>query len=198
MSEQLEQQFAIWFIGIGATALTVVLMWVTYFVCTYVYKAKLLEREERRLMIERGMVPPPSAPAGWPGVRARELELKAEERRLMIEKGLHIPPESSQFPAETAETWSGLGAIGLGLAGAYVVFKTSGIDASDETRNWFLFFGVHQSGVTLYGIANVVYYQSDEDRRERGQRARSGPLTCSNTRGGGGKPLAFASAASCS
>src|SRR6476659_3840995 len=88
MSELLEQQFAIWFMGIGATAVTVILMWVTYFVCTYVYKAKLLEREERRLMIEKGMAPPAPAPVGWPAVKVREQELQYEERRLLIEKGL--------------------------------------------------------------------------------------------------------------
>jgi hypothetical protein len=162
MSEQLEQQFAIWFIGIGATALAVVLMWMIYFV----YKAKLLEREERRLMIERGMVPPPSQPAGWPGVKARELELKAEERRLMIEKGLHIPPESPQSPAETLRRGLVWGAIGLGLAGAYIVFNTSGVDASDQTRNWFLFFGVISPAATLYGVAQVVHYKLTKNRRD--------------------------------
>jgi len=32
----------------------IVLLWLIY----WVYRAKLLEREERRLMIERGMTPP--------------------------------------------------------------------------------------------------------------------------------------------
>src|SRR5215510_3990377 len=89
MSELLQQQL-IWFIGIGATAVTVILMWLIYFV----YKAKLLEREERRLMIERGIAPPAPPPMGWPAVKIREQELQYEERRLLIEKG--ITPEVIQ------------------------------------------------------------------------------------------------------
>ncbi|HEX5110828.1 MAG TPA: hypothetical protein VFV95_20395 [Vicinamibacterales bacterium] len=56
--------------------------------------------------------------------------------------------------------------MGSGLAGAYVVFKTSGIDASSETRSWFLFFGVISPGVALYGIANIVYYRMTKGRRD--------------------------------
>ena len=177
MSELLEQQFAIWFIGIGATAVTVLLMWLIY----WVYKAKLLEREERRLMIERGLTPPAPAPVGWPAVKVREQELQYEERRLLIEKGLTpeviesglklgnadgtsfldalLPKKNPRQPHDYLRRGLSAFAFGLGLAGAYIVFNTSGIDASDDTRNWFLFFGVLSPAVTLYGLANVVYYR---------------------------------------
>ena len=162
MSELLEQQFAIWFIGIGATAVTAIFLGMFY----VNYKVKLLEREERRLMIERGMMPPPEQPnRGWPGVKARELELKAEERRLWIEKGLPPPPDPLPAAADALRKGLVWAAIGLGLAGAYYVFNTSGIEASDETRNWFLFFGVISPAATLYGAALVVHYVLTKNRR---------------------------------
>ena len=55
-------------------------------------------------------------------------------------------------------------ALGLGLAGAYAGFKTSGFDASDTTENWFLFFGVISPGVAFYGLANIVHYRMTRDR----------------------------------
>ena len=153
---------AVWLIGIGATAVTAIFLGMFY----VIYRVKLLEREERRLMIERGMMPPPPEPnRGWPGVKARELELKAEERRLRIEKGLDVAPESPSSPPETLRRGLVWGAIGLGLAGAYIVFKTSGVNVSDETRNWFLFFGVISPAATLYGVANVVHYELTKNRR---------------------------------
>jgi hypothetical protein len=119
-------------------------------------------------------------------VKAREQELQYEERRLLIEKGLTpeviqnglrlgnadgtsfidaiLPKKNPRQPEDYLRKGLLMLAFGLGLAGAYIVFNRSGIDASDEARNCY--------------------------------RARSGPLTCSNTRGGGGNPLAFASAAS--
>jgi hypothetical protein len=156
----------IWFAAITATAVLGSVVGVTYIVCNIVLKVKQLEREERRLMIERGMMPPAEQPnTGWPGVKARELELKAQERRLRIEKGLEPLPESSSSPAETLGKGLVWGAIGLGLAGAYVVFNTSGIESSDQTRNWFLFFGVISPAVTLYGVAQVMHYKLTKNRR---------------------------------
>lgn len=169
MSEQLELQFAVWFMVLGAAAVVAV----TYFICNAVYKVKLLEREERRLMIERGMMPPPEQPnTGWPGVKARELELKAQERRLLIEKGLDVPADPEPSPADTLRRGLVWVAIGLGLAGAYIVFNTSGIDASNETRNWFLFFGVISPAATLYGVAQVVHHRLTKNRREAATSGR--------------------------
>jgi len=179
-SEQLEQQFAIWFMAIGSTATVIILTWMIY----WVYKAKLLEREERRLMIERGMTPPPSQPGGWPAVKAREAELRFEERRLLIEKGMQPGAENgynmltqllskADTPPPQPEQYLNRGlvklAFGLGLAGAYGVFKSSGIEASSETQNWFLFFGVISPAVTLWGVANVIYYQATRSKRREGE-----------------------------
>ena len=50
-------------------------------------------------------------------------------------------------------------------AGAYYVFNTSGVDASNETRNWFLFFGVISPAATLYGAALVTHYMLTTNRR---------------------------------
>jgi hypothetical protein len=161
-----EAALAVWVGVITGTTVVASLVAVTYFVCSVLYKMKRLEREERRLMIERGMMPPAEQPnTGWPGVKARELELKAQERRLRIEKGLEPLPESSSPPAETLRKGLVWSAIGLGLAGAYIVFKTSGIEASDQTRNWFLFFGVISPAVTLYGVAQVMHYKLTKNRR---------------------------------
>jgi hypothetical protein len=177
-----EPAFALWIAAIGATAFVVVLTSMTYWICKAVYKTKSLEHEERRLMIERGMIPPAPPPWGWPGVKTRELELKAEERRLLIEKGLQPGTEEStlnmltqllpkaEAPQPEKYLRSGLVklAFGLGLAGAYGVFKSSGIDATSETQNWFLFFGVISPAVTLWGVANVVYYLAIRNSRREG------------------------------
>jgi hypothetical protein len=169
MKEQLELQFAVWFMVIGAAAVVSV----TYFICKVVYRVKQLEREERRLMIERGMMPPAEQPnSGWPGVKARELELKAQERRLWIEKGLPPPPDPLLAAADTLRKGLVWVAIGLGLAGAYYVFNASGVDASDQTRNWFLFFGVISPAATLYGLAQVVHYTLTRNRRDAGASER--------------------------
>ena len=149
----------LWFAAIAGTMMTVVPVLVTYFVCKTVYKAKVLEREERRLMIERGMAPPAPQPLGWAAVRARELQLQFEERRLSIEKGVPLPPEPTRKPAEVLHRGLTFLALGLGLAGGYAVFKMSGFDASQTTQNWFLFFGVISPGVALYGIANIIHYR---------------------------------------
>ena len=171
--------------GIGAVAMVVIGMWLIY----WVYKAKLLEREERRLMIERGMMPPAPAPMGWPGVKVRELELQAEERRLLIEKGLDAGPSNltSDFPNVLAALlpkrnepqpehylYRGLKALafGLGLAAAYLIFNRSGIDASDETRNWFLFFAVLSPFFVFFGIGSLVHYQLT---KKKAQEAPSAP-----------------------
>ena len=178
----MSELFAIWVIGIGAIAVTVLLMWLIY----WVYRAKLLQREERRLMIERGIAPPTPGPVGWPAVKAREQELQYEERRLLIEKGLTpeviesglklgnadgtsfldalLPKKNPRQPHDYLRKGLRALAFGLGLAGAYIVFNTSGIDADDEARNWFLVFGILSPVVSLYGISNVVIYLATRNR----------------------------------
>ena len=171
-----EQAFAAWVLALyfaGMVLAALVGAWLIY----WVYRAKVLQREERRLMIERGMIPPPPQPTGWPAVRAREQELKFEERRLRIEKGL---PVADDDPANAPRDLLRRGlvslAIGLGLAGGYVVFRTNGITASEETRNWFLFFGVISPGIALYGVANLIHHWMTSDRADHSQTSAPGPL----------------------
>jgi hypothetical protein len=123
-------------------------------------------------------------------VEAREQELQYEERRLLIEKGLTpeviesglklgnadgisfidaiLPKKNQRQPHDYLRKGLSALAFGLGLAGAYVVFNRSGIDASDEARNWFLFFGILSPVVTLFGISNVIIYLTTRSRT--GQR----------------------------
>ena len=153
--------------AIAGVAFIVVGMWITY----WVYRTKLLEREERRLMIERGLTPPPPAAAGWPAVKARELELAHEERRLRIEKGLPIPPDPPARPSDPLRRGLVTLALGLGAAaGAYVYFvfgRTVGTPSVDE-RNWFLFFAVISPVLVLYGLANVIHSRMKREPRSAG------------------------------
>ena len=174
---------------LGITGAVAVLIWMIY----WIYRARLLAREERRLMIERGITPPPPHPTGWPAVKAREQELQYEERRLLIEKGLTpeviesgfnpfnplklggkegtniwdvlLPKKSQPQPPDYLRKGLRALAFGLGLVGAYIMFNRSGIDASDETRNWFLFFGILGQAVMLFGVANVVIYMWTKNRQ---------------------------------
>jgi hypothetical protein len=135
-----------------------------------IYRTKMLDHEERRLMIERGMVPPPRDPSGWPGVKAREQELKYQERLLRIEKGLAAT--ASDDDADTLKgrpeyyLRRGLVAVcvGLGAAAAYVVIRVN-LDLSiPDTRSWLLGLSIVAPVVTLYGLAYVLFYRSAKDR----------------------------------
>ncbi|MGH9241062.1 MAG: DUF6249 domain-containing protein [Vicinamibacterales bacterium] len=161
-----EDDAGIWlFFGFFALALlaALVVAWGIY----WIYRAKLLQREERREMIERGMTPPPPQPMGWPAVRAREQELKFEERRLRIEKGLEVLEDPPPPPGATLRKGLILIGFGLGLAGAYIIFNNSGINHSDEARNWFLFFGVISPIIGFIGAALVLFYVLTNRRGER-------------------------------
>jgi hypothetical protein len=166
-----QQEFIVWLFGMAGGV--VVLVWLIY----WVYRAKLLEREERRAMIERGIVPPAPAPVGWPGVKIREMELKAEEHRLRIEKGLDVPTEYSapdMFDKLTARLnrkpeaflRRGLVALfaGLGLGVAYVLIRLNLDLGIAETREWLLALSIVAPLLTLYGLAYVVFYHSARDR----------------------------------
>ena len=172
---------------LGISGLCLVLIMGFYWLYRGLSQAKVLEREERRLMIEKGISPPPPQAAGWPAVRAREAELRFQERRLLIEKGMQpgaenvsnvltelLSKESEEAPERYLRRGLKTFALGLGLAAAYVVFRTSGIDASDETRNWFLFFGVISAPIAFFGVANLIYYRATKDKA-RGATATTAP-----------------------
>jgi hypothetical protein len=162
-----EQTF--WLVAMGIAAAFVATLWLIY----WVYRARLLEREERRLMIERGMTPSPPPPVGWPGVRTRELELKAEERRLLIEKGLQPgPPEAvadvlkclaptpdPNTPDRYLRRGLSATAFGLGLAAAYLLFEAITVNPPAQARNWFILFAVISPVIMLYGASNLLHYR---------------------------------------
>jgi hypothetical protein len=113
---------------------------------------------------------------GWPAVKAREQELLHEERRLRIEKGLPVLPDDAAMPRDVLRRGLVFLAFGLGLAGGYIVFKTSGFEASDTTENWFLFFGVISPGVVFYGIANIIHYRMTRNRANEAETSAPGPV----------------------
>src|SRR5215467_5831095 len=156
--------------GIVASALVMVLGWLIY----WVYRAKLLEREERRLMIERGVAPPAPAVVGWPAMRAREAELRFQERRLLIEKGLD-PGEANPDPFGGLFTrkrrpehslYRGLVmlAVGVGLLAPFSMIRWSGTIVSADSADFVLFLAVIGPLVALYGLANIVYYGLTKNR----------------------------------
>ena len=173
-----EEEFFVWVLiwfFVCSVLAALVCAWLIY----WVYRAKLLQREERREMIERGMTPPPQStgwPMGWPAVKAREQELVYEERRLRIEKGLPLADDPGNVPHDVLHRGLVSLALGLGLAGGYIVFKTSGFEASDTTENWFLFFGVISPGVVFYGIANIIHYRMTRNRTNDEETSAPGPV----------------------
>src|SRR5215831_6669073 len=153
-----------WLLFSLIVGVVIVLLWLIY----WVYRAKLLEREERRLMIERGVTPPAPAVVGWPAMRAREAELRFQERRLLIEKGLN-PGEANPDPFGGLFTrkrrpehslYRGLVmlAVGLGLLAPYVILRWSSALVSDDASGFTLFLAVIGPIVALYGAANLLYY----------------------------------------
>ena len=176
-----QQEFILTLVGI--TGGVAVLFWLIY----WVYRAKLLEREERRLMIERGIAPPAPVPAGWPGVRIREMELKAAERRLRIEKGLHVPPDDTADRPDgltarlkgTPEAYLRRGLIalhaGTGIFVALALLKHNLDPMTSETRDWILALSIVGPVVSLYGMAYVVFYRLAKDRLRETMTTARGP-----------------------
>jgi hypothetical protein len=157
----------------GLVGGAIVLVWMIY----WIYRMKVLEREERRLMIERGMTPPPPLPNGWPAVRAREQELRYQERRLRIERGEDPGELNTSNPlihlVQRKEPWRREGylqrglvalAVGVGVLAGSAVFRRSGISMPPEAENWFLFFFVIGPVIALYGAANITFYGLTRNR----------------------------------
>ena len=138
------------------------------------YRKKLLEREERRVMIERGMTPHMPDPVGWMGVKARENELKYLERRVRLEKGLDVPlegPHNALGPLgevlpkrkpRQREDYLRRGLvslfIGLALGASYAVVRYGGGPTASEVADWLLALAILSPVAALYGLANVLFY----------------------------------------
>jgi hypothetical protein len=159
-----------WLVLAGMAGFVMLLGWLIY----WVYRAKLLEREERRLMIERGVTPPAPAVVGWPAMRAREAELRFQERRLLIEKGLN-PGEANPDPfgglftrkrGREHSLYRGLVmlAVGIGLLAPYGFLRWSGAPVSRDDTNFALFLAAIGPVVVLYAAANLLYYGLTKNR----------------------------------
>ena len=147
------------------------LVWTTLFICVtgliawgvyWDFRKKRLQFEERRVMIENGINPPPPAPpalAGWPGVKQQELQLKYAERRLMIEKGLPVHEElvEPKLPPLRRDYMRRgiLGVcIGAGLLLAYMLLRLQPVEGGAEARAWCLGLGPI---ALLFGMGNLIY-----------------------------------------
>ena len=159
-----------WMVLAGIAGAVMVLGWLIY----WVYRAKQLEREERRLMIERGVTPPAPAVVGWPAMRAREAELRFEERRLMIEKGMN-PGEANpdtfgglfkrtRRPEHSLHRGLMMLALGVGLLAPFSMIRWSGAVVAADSADFAFFLAAIGPLVALYGLANLVYYGLTKNR----------------------------------
>ena len=126
---------------------------ITGIIVTAVLRAKRLEHEERRLMIEKGMTPPPRFSGGWPQVKQREVQARFEERRLMIEKGM-VPPDVPEEGKWQHDDFLRRGlitfflGIGLGIA-CYL------LPADADFRPLLSFVS---PVMAMFGLGCVIYY----------------------------------------
>jgi len=165
---------------------TALIAWAVY----WDFRKKRLQFEERRVMIENGLNPPPPAPpalAGWPGVKQQELQLKYAERRLMIEKGLPVQEDVQQKLPLTRRDYLRRGilasCVGVGLLLAYGLLSLESVDGTADARAWCLGLGPL---ALLIGIGNLIYSRFElvahepESKPEPGmqddqRRGRAGP-----------------------
>ena len=142
-----------------------VILWAIY----WDYRKKRLAYDERRLMIERGMTPPPtfSPWGGWPAVKQHEQQLMYEERRLRIEKGLDVPPLPQPRP-RTADDYLRLGTImlcvGVGGGIAYVFLGRISLYEAEQARAW----AAGMSPILMVLGAGLIMYSRAATRRGRG------------------------------
>jgi hypothetical protein len=126
-----------------------------------VWRVSRMKFEERRLMIEKGIPPPPLlAATSWPAVKQRENELRFEERRLMIEKGL-VPPQEPVPGRWRRDDFLRRGVMFLFLGGGFVITYYMIPDAANRA-GWLAYVG---PALGMFGLACLTYYAlSREDR----------------------------------
>jgi hypothetical protein len=150
---------------VGMVLVAGIIAWGIY----WAYRVKQLLYEERRLMIEKGMTPPPilSGTMSWPQVKHHEQLLRYEERRLRIEKGLDVPPDEKK--PMTREDFLMRGTVmlflGLGLGLGYVVARRSGLRVYGDEQAWLFALAVSSAIVGLSGLGHLVYYRMAKDRK---------------------------------
>ena len=126
----------------------------------YMWRERKLQHEERRLMIEKGLTPPP-APVHWPQVKQRENELRFEERRLMIEKGLLTPDDFGDQKRRRDGLHGGVlwFCLGLGLGITYYLLP--------ETSGGRGFLALASPALAMFGLACVINYGLSRTRTRR-------------------------------
>jgi hypothetical protein len=131
-----------------------VIAWAVY----WDYRRKRFQHEERRLMIERGMTPPPIFSGNWPQVKQHEQQLKFDERRLRIEMGLEVPPEQKKplTPDDYLRRGTMLLCLGIGCAIAYFALRFATVAEARDAQAWAL--GLSPV-LGLFGVGHLVYYR---------------------------------------
>jgi hypothetical protein len=128
----------------------------------FAWRAKRLEHEERRLMIEKGLTPPPPFRSSWPHVKQREDQLRYEERRLMIEKGM-VPPERAPAGRWERDDFLRRGIItfflGIGLGITYYL-----LPETSESKGFFAFAS---PVLALFGLGCLTYFRLSRDYTRR-------------------------------
>lgn len=151
-----QEEFALWIAVLVIVLTAIVIAWLGY----WSYRKKKLVHEERRLMLEKGMNPPPIPTAMHLGVEGIRLQMRHEERLRMIEKGLPVLPDEGKQPW-TRDDFQRRGTIlvflGLGLGAGYL-FMSRGAEFRD-------LFGVLAPIIGLIGVGCLVYYRQSRSRQ---------------------------------
>jgi len=139
---------------LAAAGVLVFLIIVAWIICATVWRVRKLQHEERRLMIEKGMTPPPRFSGGWPQVRQAQIQARFEERRLMIEKGMVPPDQPGEGERWQRDDFLRRGAItcfmGIGLGVTYYLLP--------ETADLRPLLAFLSPGLAMFGLGCLVYY----------------------------------------
>jgi hypothetical protein len=142
-----------WSEMMAAAGLGVFFIIIVGIVGTVLWRSGKLEHEERRLMIEKGITPPPRFSGGWPQVKQQEVQARFEERRLMIEKGI-VPPEAPRRERWQRDDFLRRGVVtfflGIGLGITYYLLP--------ETAGSRTFVAYASPGLALFGLGCLTYY----------------------------------------
>jgi hypothetical protein len=148
----------------------VAILWAVY----WEYRKKVLQYEERRLMIEKGMMPPPLPmfAATWPAVKQHQQQLRHEERRLMIEKGL-VPPDEEKpaTPDDFLRRGTLMVFLSIGCGIGALVLRTA--PPHSDREYWLFGVSLLSAVVGPLGLGHLVYYFFTKNRKPSEPAART-------------------------
>ena len=133
----------------------VVVCWAIY----WEFRKRELEYTERRLMIERGMTPPPMERANQSNAFIVAQQLRHDERRLMLEKGITPPSRKPWQPRQFLLVGTILFFLGIGLGIASFQLAYAG-DIADGA-----IAGSWGASIGMIGLACLVYYLLTKDKQ---------------------------------